>query len=310
MVAQILIVLAMVVALSGCATKTNVVSDVQSSDKTSVPTEAGKIGQMDLLIEPVNAAGIKETQKMREGNFSTRRIVFPEMLAAGELFPGRVSWYGWLVSKGKEFLVQLILEPGNNLRGQLMGVALIDGTEQEIAGGKMMGFSTRIKKLYSLKYTEDEFAVEKRETLLSDSKYRQEIVEKYGVEVDQLPRADEFLNEFVLWNRVEMKDGWMLTPLTQSQFDYVARINPVYSHSQKWVASTHGSISLSPYGTLANLFFEQIYATQVKPEGWDFDSVSSNAISAQRIKFILDRKQAVIDELNRQLKQQQKELAP
>lgn len=308
MVKRISMVLVMFVALSGCATKSNLMSDVHSSDAT-VSSTTSKSGQIDLLIEPVDAAGIRETQNMRDGKFTTRRIVFPEMLAAEELFPGRVSWFGWLANKGREFLVQLVLEPGNSLRGQMLGVAVIDGTEEEIRGGKMIGFSTRIRKLYSLKHTEDEFTVENRDELLSNSKKRQELVMKNGVEVDQLSRADDFLTEISSWNRVDGKRGWMLTPLTEKQWDYVSRINPAYSHSQKWVASTHGSISV-PYATVINLFFEQIYATGVKPEGWDFDSVANNQITGQRIKFILNRKQAVIDELNRQRKIQLGGLTP
>ena len=321
---NLVVILAMVVALlSGCAAKDQRVSDIQSGATTTAPNEAVTLnkptdpfnpfsggvtikryrganegGQLDLLLEPVDTVGILETQALRDKKVSFREVVFPEILAAGELYPGRLKWFGWCVAHGREFLAQLIFSPKTSLTGKFIGVVMIDGTEEEIAGGKLVAFSTRFQYLYPLNFKEAEIKVENKGELLSENEKRQEIVLKDGSEVDQLPKADFFLEVINSWNRVETKRGWILTPLSESQFDYVARINPAYTHSQKWVKSMRGSVTWDPYSIAAGVIFDQINAAGVKPEGWDFGSHTDRRVAAEVNSYLLKMKQSVIDELN------------
>ncbi|MEI6807021.1 MAG: hypothetical protein WCK49_11070 [Myxococcaceae bacterium] len=301
MVARIAVILAMVVALlSGCAATNQRVTDIQSVATTQVKTGDSK--ELDLLLEPVDTVGILETQALRDRRVSFREVVFPEILASGELYPGRLKWFGWCVCRGREFLAQLVLSPKTSLSGKFIGVVVIDGTEEEIAGGQLVALSTRFEFLYPLNLKETEIKVLNKDEILSVSKKRQEIILAQGIEVDQLPKADFFLEVINSWNRVETKRGWVLTPLSEEQFDYVSRINPAYTHSQKWVKSMHGSIALDPYSTAVGMLFDQVNAIGIQPEGWDFGSHSDRRVAAEINKHLLDRKQSVIIELNRRLK--------
>lgn len=281
--------------LSGCASTGQIVKNYNS------PYETKK--EINLLLEPMDTTGILETPALREGKVSFYEFVFPEILFAGEIYPWRIKWFGLAVVGDKEYLAQLIYLHKASLTGKLIGGLMIDGTAEEHSGGKVLGFSTRMAYAYGLDVAETEIhALEWREDLLSHSKKRQEMVEKHGIEIKRLPKAD-YLREIIgNWNRYETDRGAILSPLTEEQFKKTAALNPAYSYSQKYAKNMKGNLAPDPIAIGVSAFFDLVSAAGADAEGWDFGSKENKRQAALRSKHLFNIKQNVIDELNKKLK--------
>lgn len=291
-----------VALLSGCATTDTKLKDFHSPSILEMSTATGENGgEINLLLESVDTVGIFETPQFRKGEVIFRDAIFPEILFCGEMSPGRLRWIGLAVDDdGHEHLAQLVYSRVS-LNGKLIGTIMIDGTEKDFAGGARLGvFSTRFHFFYPLDMKETEIVVENREEIMTSHMARQKLIRESGIDISRLPQARTLSREQILsWNRVEGPRGVIYTPLTEEKFSEMARINPGYSHSQKWIASTNGSVSLNPYAMAINLLFEQIRVAGLKSDGWDFSSRIDRRQSAVMHKTLSSIKQSVINELNR-----------
>lgn len=283
-----------IAVLSGCASTGQIVKNYDNSYNTKK--------EINLLLEPVDTTGILETPALRERRVSFYEFVFPEILFLGEIYPWRLKWYGWAVVGDKEYLAQLIYIHKISLTGKLIGGLMIDGIPDELSGGKVVGFSTRMDFVYGLDVAETETSViEIRNDLLAGKEKRRETVEKYGIEIRRLPKADYLLEIIGNWNRFETERGPILSPLTEEQFKAAARENPAYSYSQKYVKSMKGNVAPDPIAIGVSAFFDLVSAAGADSGGWDFGSKENKRYSALRNKYLFNTKQLVIEKLNDKL---------
>jgi len=291
-----------VAVLFGCAATDTKLKDFHSPLAMEMSVATGENdGEINLLLESVDTVGFFETPSFRRGEVIFRDVIFPEILFCGEMSPGRLRWIGLAIGDDEsEHLAQLVYSRAS-LKGKLIGTIMIDGIEKDFAGGARIGvFSTRFHYFYPLDIKETEIVVENREDIITSHTARQKLVRENGIRISRLPQARTLSREQILsWNRVEGPRGVIYTPLAEKEFSEVARINPGYSHFQRWIASTNGSVSLDPYGMAINLLFEQIRAAGLKSDGWDFSSRIDRRQSAVMYKALSNIKQSVIDELNR-----------
>src|SRR4030065_1978407 len=83
--------------LHGCAARDSIIKGYANDQKPDFNSYS------NLLLEPVDTVGVLETPALRDGTMGFYEIIFPEILFLGEIFPGRIKWYGWgAEEKGKE----------------------------------------------------------------------------------------------------------------------------------------------------------------------------------------------------------------
>lgn len=282
--------------LSGCASTGQIVNNYNN------PYDAKK--EINLLLEPVDTTGILETPALREGKVSFYEFVFPEIVYSGEIYPWRLKWFGWAVVGEKEYLAQLIYLHKVSLTGKIIGGLMIDGTADELSGGKVVGFSTRMDFGYGMDSAETEIKMgETRKDFLSDGSMRKEVVEKNGIEIKRLPKADYLLEIISNWNRYETKRGPILSPLKKEDFYEISRKNPAYTYSQRYIEIMKGNIAPDPIAIGMSTFMDFANAAGADTKGWDFGSTENKRYSAIRNKFLFQTKQNVINKLNERLQQ-------
>lgn len=252
--------------------------------------------EVNLLLEPVDTVGLLETPYLCQGKTRFYEVVFPELLFLGEIYPGRIKWYGWAVDSGdNEYLVQLLWIYRIRLSGKLIGVVSIEGYEGNI-GGKLIGLSSRKSYAYSLDEKEKEVPIS-WDKFGKGFEYRKKIVEEVGIEIATLKKADYMLPLIQNWNRVEGPRGVIITPLNEEKFKSIARINPAYSYSQKWIKNNPGSISLDPIATGMGELFALIEAAGAQSDGWDFEHKENSRMMALKAKHLIDVKFSAIKEI-------------
>jgi len=282
-----------VALLSGCADKSQVLrgvnSGMEASQNDSSEVQLSNV-TIDLLIEPPDAVGLLLTPAIRERKAKFYEVVFPEILFLGEIFPGRIKWFGWASDGQQECLAQLLWIEKVRLDGKVVGVIAVDNP---LPGMRVVGFSTRLNYVYSLDYDETEISSE-RGKIVAVSEYRKEMTEKYGVEISTLKNADYMYSIIEHWNRVEGPRGEILTPLKKEDFDKISQKNPAYSWSQKWVENFSGTISIDPIQMGVVAFMETVTAAGVNSQGWDFAYRGDSRAMAVKSKHLIDVKFAGI----------------
>lgn len=274
--------------LSGCADKSQIVRDINSDLENQSVQLAIQVDStsVDLLLEPVDTVGLLLTPAIRERKAKFYEVIFPEILFLGEIFPERIKWYGWGIGEnGSECLAQLLFIYKVRLDNKLVAVIAVDNPNAQ----KVIGFSTRMDYVYSLDHAETEVSAS-RGKIATDSGYRKELGEKFGVEVSTLKEADYMYAMIENWHRVQGPRGEILTPLDEEKFLEVSRKNPAYTWSQKWVEKFSGSVYIDPVATGMNAFFETITAAGVKSQGWDFAYNGNSRVMALKAKYLIDMK--------------------
>lgn len=279
--------------LSGCAATNQIVKNANTGNPG--------LSEINLLLEPVDTVGLLETPQFHQGKTKFYEVVFPEILFLGEIYPGRIKWYGWAVdSRGNEHLVQMLWIYRIRLNGKLVGVVSIDGYDESV-GGKLIGLSTRMSYAYSLDEKETEVPIS-RDKFNASVECRKKIVNEVGIEIAALKEADYMLPLIQNWNRVEGPRGVILTPLDEEKFKSIAKINPAYSYSQKWIKNNPGNIYFNPILTGMNEFFALIEAAGAQPDGWDFNRMGTSRTMALKAKHLIDVKFSAIKEILERMK--------
>lgn len=273
------IVMMMVIA-SGCAStkmQTNMQFDprMYAADTKEMKMETAK-AVADYLLEPIDSTGFRETEPMRKGIMTTREVVLPERLLAGELYPGRIRWNAIAITPdGREFFAQvgyvfrtLVLKTGTV---RFIGGMFIDGTEADLADAKIIGISTKGSFGYDLSATEKEFPVDWKR-FKSEPAYRNQLTLTNGTPVASLRPAEYLIPMVNGWNRYTSERGHLLSPLGEREIKEIAGINPKYSYSQKWADTGKMVISTDPIGTGTGILIDLFKAAISSSKGWDFES--------------------------------------
>jgi hypothetical protein len=241
-----LLVVAVAVVLSGCAATDQRLKGNFNQAYLDVPEkhmkdyankDISKIVLGDLLIEPFDSTGVKETPALLRGEFSCYQVSFPEELKDERYIPERIKWYALVLSQGFEYLGQLVL----TFNGETE--LLVDGTAKALKNAKLIVLSTMAEKVYGLEVDAKGIDVD-RESLMADVAYRKDLIEKYGSILSEFASANSLVGEIGKWNRFDSPRGYILTPLDEKRFREIVSINPGYSYSQRlvnqpWVISTN-----------------------------------------------------------------------
>ncbi len=200
--------------------------------------DISKIVLGDLLIEPFDSVGVKETPALLRGEFSVYKVPFPfpEELKNERYIPERIKWYAIVLSQGFEYLGQLVAF-GDGETELLVDIA------KALKNAKALLLSTMAEKVYSIKLDAKGVNVD-RGRLMADVAYRKDLIEKYGTNLSEFRPSNKLINEISKWNRFDSPRGYILTPLDEKRFDEIVSINPGYTYSQRlvgqpWVISTN-----------------------------------------------------------------------
>ncbi|HBP01526.1 MAG: hypothetical protein UY41_C0020G0010 [Candidatus Moranbacteria bacterium GW2011_GWE1_49_15] len=282
--AKILLLVAAVAVLSGCATGQFQVRNLN--------LESG-VQTLDFLIEPYQSLGVVETDAIKKREVTVFKAVFPEILF-GEYFPGRVRWNVLALDKsGREYFGQAVFS-GISVSGSFLFTVIMDGKVP--AEAKAMVLSTGLEFAYDL--GGNEFKLERRK--IGDGAYRNEFISANGTKVSDMKRDEQFLSISRKWNRYQTPAGTLLSPLGEKEVKEIAGINPKYSFSEKLVGSGHFTLVADYVGTAASLAIDVMRAPNVPSEGWDYNSqLPSRRNMALIIKYTLQLKQNLIDNINR-----------
>ncbi len=266
--------------------------------------------ELDFLMEPIDGIGILETPALlkhaKDGKgVSYYEFPFPELLYLGEVFPGKVKWFAWVVTlDGKEFPAQILYIYKYSLTGQLIGGLQVDGTREELRGAQAIGLSDRFERAFSLNRDESSIAIN-RASFSDNPDYRIKITRENGVLLDRLPKADYLFNIINKWNRYETKRGFILSPLSSERFEEVLAINPGYSYTQKLAKQSY-VVSPDPIGMGVENLFILVQAYNLPPQGWSLGSKArTREYDALVRKHFFDIKQDVINRLSVMVKTQE-----
>jgi|GEM_PF-6724298 len=258
---KLVLVVAVAALLSGCAATDMRMRGDFNQAYLDVPANYQKdyasrnVPEMiwDLLIEPSDSTGPKETPRMLEGKFSCYRVPFPEELKNERYIPERIKWYVLV----NEYLGQLVLMFNGEVE------LLVDGTAKALKNAKALVLSTRAEKVYGLQSDAKGIDVD-RGKLMTDADYRKDLIEKYGSNLSEFSPSNKLINEIGKWNRFDSPRGYILTPLDEKRFREIVSINPGYTYSQRLV-NQPWVISTNPFGMVINSVANNINAVAGSP---------------------------------------------
>lgn len=226
----------------------------------------------ELLIEPYDSTGVKETPRLLLGEASCFRVPFPRELRKEQPISERIKWYALVVADGYEYLGQLLKMTLSGDEAEL----LVDGDATVLKNAKVVALSTRAEKVYGLSSPDEKGVSIDRARFMSSPAHRQELAEKYGSLLYKFQSADGLIETIDQWKgRFDTPRGFILTPLDEKRFREIVDINPGYTHSQRlareditWV------FSIDPIETVVNNLIGNNLAAEASPTtGWDFNSV-------------------------------------
>lgn len=221
------LVMFVAVVLSGCAaTNMRMKGDFGRDEKV-----------LNILIEPHDSAGLRETQKISDGKFACFDVPFPEALKKEIYIPERIKWYVLVLAQGYEYLGQLIKRTSGECE------LLVDGIANELKNAKAIILSTRAEKVFGFEVDGDGTEIS-RNSFMSDATYRKDLIEKHGSNLSEFSLSKKLVNDIGQWNRFNSPRGFILTPLDEKRFREIVLINTGDTYSQrlmnqKWVISTN-----------------------------------------------------------------------
>lgn len=283
-----LILIALSIAiLSGCATTNFTLKNAMLANGQD---------EVNLLLEPYESLGLKETEAIRKNEITAVYGIFPDILF-GEYFPGRIRWNGWVIDgNDREYFAQSLFS-GVDYSGYFLETIIIDAVQLS-SGAKMVIFSTAGDFIYDL--AGNEYAIE-RKKFVSDNKYRSQIVREKGTPIGDLKKISGFPEIISNWNRYKTESGILLSPLGEKDIKLIAAINPQYTFFEKWVGSNHSSISIDWIAVAVGISLDILRTSNVPTTGWDYNSqLPSRRNMAFIIKYVAEMKQRLIKNINQQ----------
>lgn len=255
---------------------------------------AEKPGEANLLIEPYQSLGLRETEEVRAGRTTVIQGKFPEILF-GEYYPGRIRWNVWGVDKeGREYSGQALFS-GIAFTGDFLWTVVLDGKVPDSVS--MMVLATGLDFAYDL--LGEETKLEPK--FVRDREYRRKVILEKGTKVGDMKKIPGFGQVAAEWNRYRTTEGVLLSPLGDQDVKLIAAINPQYSFSEKLVGSGHFSVSIDYIGTAVGVGIDVFRASNgsIPSRGWDYNSqLPSRRNMAFIVKYVAALKQRLIDNLN------------
>lgn len=259
-----LIALMLALLSAGCATL--------GGNTMNIASEDGK--KQAVAIDPIAFTGVQMTPAILSGNYKAYLGTFPDELFS-EFHPLRFRYnaiaYGQ--NSGKVYPAQAIY--AGYAQCALRLVHIVEGDVNEpIIGAFMTTHFTRAFNLYG-----EEIIVKEPEKLVSDAKYRKEVILSGGTAVSKLKGipvtgASGMQENFASWNTVRVKalPYEIRTPLSEKLVKAVAHENPEISFQEKLVGNGQFGISMSWFGTAVGAVADVFTAASASGKGWDENS--------------------------------------
>jgi len=290
------LLMALVVALAGCATSPLLVKLENFDQKPVVVKKA---------VDPIAFVGFPSSEEWRR-HFRTGQVFgsvveFPEGLGNEGLeneYDILLPFYdGFAVRQdGREFPVRVFFI-GN--KGCKLSMLYIVGGTSNPAGLKGVIASTLSERMYRLRKgaeTSVRITEFQPENLLS-GEYRRSFVLRYGTSFEGLERvsAQDLRGLFASWREVKGADhiGTFLVPpwIDYDVANSVATFNPRYTHSEKFAGTAMlNFFPFSPvFGTGGSLGWDFVRAANVPSRGRDANSIPGERAEASQ-RHLVDLK--------------------
>lgn len=257
--------------------------------------EAGK--KQELSIDPIGFTGVQMTPAIQAGNYKAYLGTFPDEFF-NEFHPLRFRYnavvYGQ--NSGKEYPAQAMY--AGYAQCALRLVLIVEGDVNEPVVGAFV--TTRFTRLFNLHG--EEITVGTPEKLISDAKYRKEVVLSGGTLTSKLkgiPVAGKsgMQETFASWNTVRVKTlpYEIRSPLSEKLVKVVARDNPEISFQEKLVGNGQFGISMSWFGTAVGAIADVFTAANVSAKGWDENSELKRGQQGMIARVVAAQYQAAIN---------------
>lgn len=283
--AWILVVLVSIF-LSGCTTL--------GSNKITLATDNGQ--KVEKPVDPISFVGVQWTEGLRHGYYRAYLAAFPPELFA-EFHPLRVRYqalaYGEMT--GKEYPAQALYVGYADCA--LRVIFIVEGDPDEPIIGALS--TTRFTKVFSL--YGDSILVKTPEKLVSDAKYRKEVVLEGGTAVKRLKvvpsqGTNGLQKIFSSWGVVRVAGLTdQMTPLNERSVRSVARDNPELSFHEKVIGNGHFSLSMSWFSIAMGAAQDVLVAANATDKGWDEQSELKRGYQGLIAQVVSAQYQAALD---------------
>jgi hypothetical protein len=257
--------------------------------------EAGK--KQELSIDPISFVGVQMTSAILSGKYKAYLASFPEeFFSEFDLSRFRYNAVAYGKDSGKEYPAQAIY--AGYAQCALRLVLIVEGDVNEPIVGAFA--TTRFTRMFNL-YGE-EISVKTPEKLISDAKYRKEVVLSGGTFVSRLKGIpvlgkSGMQETFNSWSTVRVKtlQYEIRTPLSEKLVKIVARDNPEISFQEKLVGNGQFGINMSWFGTAVGAIADVFTAANVSAKGWDENSELKRGQQGMIARVVAAQYQAAIN---------------
>lgn len=266
--------------LVGCITMPQTVEVRETTGPLATLAVDGKVS---LAIDPVAFLGVRSTADIEEGNFTVVYARFPDDPNGllGEFDARRVSYPVFAVGPdGREYPAQALFAGFATCEPTL--AVLVEGT-RSLRGFTAVLTNTARDKLYDLKGVAVKVDAEK---FRKSGDYRRQVIAKNGSSLDRFVQVRDYDRIIHGWQLLNTAPhiGRIRTPYPLEFVQGVARINPQHSHSEKFLATTSGSVNpLNPMATVVGVVMEYIVSNNAPALGWTGDSLAPRGDQAFNI---------------------------
>lgn len=277
-----------VVLLSACGTLGGNTMNLASE-------EVGK--KQELSIDPIAFTGVQMTPEIQSGKYKAYLGTLPPELFS-EFHPLRFRYnaivYGQ--TSGKVYPAQAMY--AGYARCALRLVLIVEGDVNEPVVGAFA--TTRFTRVFNLHG--EEISVKTPEKLISDAKYRKEVVLSGGTLVSKLKGIpvvgkSGMQETFASWNTVRVKalPYEIRTPLSKKLVKVVARDNPEISFREKLVGNGQFGLSMSWFGIAAGAIADVFTAATASDKIWDENSELKRGQQGMIARVVAAQYQAAIN---------------
>ncbi|MFZ1720143.1 MAG: hypothetical protein WAU28_02210 [Candidatus Moraniibacteriota bacterium] len=275
-----IIALLCAVLLSGCITMPQTVDIGGVNGPLSAQAVDGKV---ILPIDPVAFLGVRSTADIEAGNFTVVYAKFPDDPHGllGEFDARRISYPVFAVGPdGREYPAQALFAGFATCEPTL--AVLVEGT-RTLKGFTAVLANTARDQLYNLKGVAVKVDAEK---FRKSGEYRRQVIAKDGSSLERFLLVRDYNRIIQSWTLLNAAQhiGKIRTPYPLEFVQGVARINPQHSHTEKFIATTSGSVNpLNPMATVVGVVMEYIMSNNAPALGWTGDSLAPRGDQAFNI---------------------------
>jgi hypothetical protein len=218
------------------------------------------------------------------------------------MFPGRFNFPGWVrdqENKSHEGLAQFVLV-GFYSTGELMSLVVLDGAYSDVKSAKYLPLSSKTDFTFDkncLPVPIDAVAFHE------DGRYREELMEKYGIRVGSRKIVKYFDQVIKSWNLAETEYGDIYTPNDEERIKLIAaKVNQGFTFKGRIVLKNRMVISINPAEMAIKASLTLFEAR--KYEGFN----PNHAQMAEIVDFIGRFRLTLIQELNKKISEKDAEI--